>query len=110
MVDRRAAAERKRKMEEKKEGIQKLDREEVSTVSGGAGGGGSSTFTVVFTSIQQMGTFCKMARYCEGTVTVTQGSESADGKHLLQLMRLAENRPATVTLSNPSDRVYLSDF
>ena len=97
-------------MEEKKEGVQKLNREEISTVSGGAGSGGSCTFTVIFTSIKQMGVFCKEAGYCKGSVTLTQGSETADGKHLLQVMRLAENKPITVTLSDPEDRGWLSDF
>ena len=97
-------------MEEKKEGVQKLDREEVSTISGGAGGSGSSTFTVIFTSLQQMGAFCKFAAYCEGSVTITQGSKSVDGKHVMQVMTLEKNKPATVTLSNPADRYYLSDF
>jgi len=97
-------------MEEKKEGVQKLNREEISGISGGAGGGGSTSFTVVFTSNQQIGVFCKEAKCCEGSVTVTQGSKSVDGKHVLQVMTLEKNQPATVKLSNAEDRGYLSGF
>ena len=97
-------------MEEKKEGVQKLNREEVSAVTGGAGGGGSCTFTVIFTSPRHVALFCKAAASCKGSVKLTQGSKTVDGKKVLQSMSLNQNEPVTVTLSDPEDRVYLSNF
>ena len=108
--DRRAAAERKRKMEEMKEGVRKLNREEVSAVAGGAGGGGASTFTVIFVSPRHVALFCKAAASCNGSVKLTQGAKTVDGKKVLQTMSLNQNEPVTVTLSDPEDRAYLSDF
>ena len=97
-------------MEEKNEGIQKLNRDEVSTVFGGTGSGGATTFTVIFVSQRHVALFCKAASNCQGSVRLTQGSKTVDGKRVLASMSLTLNEPVTVELSNPEDRIELSDF